>query len=155
MLKLLLPQRPKHNMESKSPTVPLGQVCNFRQAAFLEKPGMFLTDLGSLELSYNAEGLKRHVHVVVPLSVSVGPLAHPQAQGKPALKDLQKAFFPQSWKWSSQDVGNTSLHQGRSGRQPVSVCKPVFARNWLGVPAGELHFCSEAPNSRVRAQHLP
>ena len=46
---------------------------------------MFLTDLGSLEISDRAMGWNRHVHVVLPLLVSVGPLSRPQAHGKKAL----------------------------------------------------------------------
>ena len=113
---------------------------------------MFLTDLGSLELSYRAVGWNRHVHVVLPLPVSVGPLA----QGKqPLRKDLQEVLFPQAWKWSSQDAGKMSLLQGKRGSQPVSVCKPLFGKNRLAFPTGELQFCSEDQNSRVRAEHLP
>ena len=116
---------------------------------------MFLTDLGSLELSYRAVGWTRHVHVVLPLPMCVGYLACPQAQRKQQRKDLQEALFPQAWKWSSQDAGKASPLQGRRGSQLVSVCKPVFGRNRLAFPTGELQFCSEDRNSRVRAKHLP
>ena len=43
---------------------------------------MFLTDLGSLEISDRAMGWNRHVHVVLPLPVIMGPLALPQSQGQ-------------------------------------------------------------------------
>ena len=105
---------------------------------------MFLTDLGSLELSYRVVGWTRRVHVVLPLPVGVGHLTHPQARGKqPLRKDLQEALFPQAWKWSSQDAGKASPLQGRRGSQPASVCEPVFGRNRLAFPTGELQFCSE------------
>ena len=117
---------------------------------------MFLTDLGSLELYYRAVAWNRHVHVVLPLPVCVGHLTHPQAQGKqPLRKDLQEALFPQAWKWSLQDVEKASILQGKRGSQPVNVCEPVFGRNRLAFPTGELQFCSEDRNSRVRTEHLP
>ena len=42
---------------------------------------MFLTDVGTLELSAKAVGWDRRVHVVLPLPVSVGPLANPWLRG--------------------------------------------------------------------------
>ena len=52
------------------------------KAVCLYEPRIFLRDLGSLELFDRAEGWKRRVHVILPLPVSVGPLARPQAQGQ-------------------------------------------------------------------------
>ena len=77
-----LVQQPQRTMQRRRPTMPLGRVCPFTPAVLLGEPRRFLTDCGSPELSEGAGGWNRHVHVVLPLPGSVGPLAHPQAQGK-------------------------------------------------------------------------
>ena len=52
------------------------------QAVLLGESRSFLTGSGSPEFSDCAGGWNRHVHVVLPLPVIMGPLALPQSQGQ-------------------------------------------------------------------------
>ena len=50
------------------------------------KPRIFLTDLGSLELSHRAKGVEQTVDVTLPFPASMGPSLRPRAPGKIVLE---------------------------------------------------------------------
>ena len=81
---------------------------------------------------------------------SPGPAPAPWKQ--PLRKDLKELLIPQAGKRSSQEAGQASLLRARRGSQPACVCKPLFARNGLASPKGDLQICSEVGNSRGSVQ---
>ena len=81
---------------------------------------------------------------------SPGPAPAPWKQ--PLRKDLKELLIPQAGKRSSQEAGQASLLRARRGSQPACVCKPLFARNVLASPKGDLQICSEVGNSRGRLE---
>ena len=81
---------------------------------------------------------------------SPGPAPAPWKQ--PLRKDLKELLIPQAGKRSSQEAGQASLLRARRGSQPACVCKPLFARNGLASPEGDLQICSEDRNSRGRVE---
>ena len=80
------------------------------------------------------------------------PGSAPAPWKQPLRKDLQAPLFPQAGKRSSQEAGQASLLRARRGSQPACVCKPLFARNGLASPEGDLQICSEDRNSRGRVE---
>ena len=71
---------------------------------------------------------------------------------QPLSKDLQDLLFPHAGNQGSQEAGIASLLQARRGSQPACVWKPVFARNGLASPEGDLQICSEDRYSRGRVE---
>ena len=96
---------------------------------------MFLTDLGSLELSYRAKTYGRGF--AFPCECG-SPRSGPAPGKQPLRKDLQEVLFHQAGKRSSQVPGKESLLRGRRGSQPACVWKPVFGRNGLASTTGAL-----------------
>ena len=80
------------------------------------------------------------------------PGSAPAPWKQPLSKDLQEPHIPQAGKWSPQAAGQASLLRARRGSQPACVCKPLFARNGLASPEGDLQICSEVSNSRGMVQ---
>ena len=80
------------------------------------------------------------------------PGTAPAPWKQPLRKDLQELLLPQTGKFSSQEAGQASLLRARRGSQPACVCKPLFARNGLASPEGDLQICSEVSKSRGRVQ---
>ena len=80
------------------------------------------------------------------------PGSAPAPWKQPLSKDLQEPLIPQAGKWSSQAAGQASLLRARRGSQTACVCKPLFARNGLASPKGDLQICSEVGNSRGSVQ---
>ena len=80
------------------------------------------------------------------------PGSAPAPWKQPLRKDLQEPLIPQAGIWSSQAAGQASLLRARRGSQPACVCKPLFARNGLASPEGDLQICSEVSNSRGMVQ---
>ena len=71
-----------HYGEKEAHNVPRSSLPLHTQAVLLGETRRFLTGSGSPELSEGAGAWNRRVHVVLPLPVSLGPLARPQAQGQ-------------------------------------------------------------------------
>ena len=67
-------------------------------------------------------------------------------------KRSPRTAFPPGRKRSSQKAEKASLLRARRGSQPACVCKPLFARNGLASPKGDLQICSEVGNSRGSVQ---
>ena len=80
------------------------------------------------------------------------PGSAPAPWKQPLSKDLKELLIPQAGKRSSQEAGQASLLRARRGSQPACVCKPLFARNGLASPEGDLQICSEVSNSRGMVQ---
>ena len=76
--------------------------------------------------------------------------AQPQLWGNSPWEKISKNHvFPQPWKCTSQEVQKASLLRARRGTQSACVWKPLFGRNGLASPKGDLQICSEDRNSRV------
>ena len=84
---------------------------------------MFLTDLGSLVLSYRTKGMKQSCGCGSAFPCECESPTSVPGSGEIALrKDLQEVLFPQAGKWSLQDAGKASLLRGRRGNHPACVC---------------------------------
>ena len=82
MQALACPEASSHHGEKEAHNAPRSGLPLHTQAVLLRETRRFLTGSGSPELSEGARAWNRHVHVVLPLPVCLGPLARPQAQGQ-------------------------------------------------------------------------
>ena len=58
--------------------------------------------------------------------------------------------FPRGWELGFIGGEKSKPPSGTKGRQPACVLKPLFGRNGLASPKGDLQICSEVGNSRGR-----
>ena len=58
--------------------------------------------------------------------------------------------FPRGWELEFIGGEKSKPPSGTKGRQPACVLKPLFGRNGLASPKGDLQICSEVGNSRGR-----
>ena len=124
-------EQPLRPMERKRPTVPLVWVCPFTHRVCFCRSQDVPDRVRLTRALLQHRGLEHTCTCGSAFACECG--SHPQAQERPALRDHQEALFPQAWKRSSQHPGKAIPLQGRSGSQLVSVYKPVFGRNRLGV----------------------
>ena len=104
----------------------------------------------------------------VPLEILEHPRGNPACRGtfggrRKAVRDrlaLQGGKDSDAGRdWGQEEKGMTEdemvgwrLHRERKGSQPACVLKPLFGRNGLASPKGDLQICSEVGNSRGRVQ---
>ena len=95
------------------------------------------------------EGKDLSMWFCLPLCVWVSGLG-PSSEETAPEKRSPRTAFPQAGKRSSQQVGQASHLRASTGSQPACVWKPLFGRNGLASPKGDLQICSEVSNSRGR-----
>ena len=87
----------------------------------------------------------------LPLCVWVSGLSSNSVEIAPE-KRSPRTTFPPGGKRSSQEAEQASLLRASTGSQPACVWKPLFGRNGLASPKGDLQICSEDGNSRGRVE---
>ena len=85
----------------------------------------------------------------LPLCVWVSGLGSNSVEIAPE-KRSPRTTFPPGGKRSSQEAEQASLLRASRGSQLACVWKPLFGRNGLASPKGDLQICSEVSNSRGR-----
>ena len=97
------------------------------------------------------EGKDLSMWFCLPLCMWVSGLS-PSSEETAPEKRSPRTAFPQAGKRSSQQVGQASHLRASTGSQPACVWKPLFGRNGLASPKGDLQICSEDRNSRGRVE---
>ena len=92
----------------------------------------------------------RPVHVVLPSPVPLGPGLGPSSVERTPEKISSRPAFPRGWELGFIGGEKSKPPSGTKGCQPACVLKPLFGRNGLASPKGDLQICSEVGNSRGR-----
>ena len=66
------------------------------------------------------------------------------------LRSSSRPAFPRGWELGFIGGEKSKPPSGTKGSQPACVLKPLFGRNGLVSPKGDLQICSEVGNSRGR-----
>ena len=87
--------------------------------------------------------------VFLPLCDWVSGLGPSSMETTPE-KISSRSAFPRGWELGFIGGEKSKPPSGTKGSQPACVLKPLFGRNGLASPKGDLQICSEVGNSRGR-----
>ena len=85
----------------------------------------------------------------LPLCLWVSRLGPSSVETSPE-KISSRYAFPRGWELGFIGGEKSKPPSGTKGSQPACVLKPLFGRNGLASPKGDLQICSEVGNSRGR-----
>ena len=88
--------------------------------------------------------------MVLPSPVPLGPGLGPSSVETSPEKISSRYAFPRGWELEFIGGEKSKPPSGTKGSQPACVLKPLFGRNGLASPKGDLQICSEVGNSRGR-----
>ena len=98
-------------------------------------------------------GLLQSIHLsmwsCLPLCLWVSGLGPSSVETIPE-KISSRSAFPRGWELGFIGGEKSKSPSGTKGSQPACVLKPLFGRNGLASPKGDLQICSEVGNSRGR-----
>ena len=85
----------------------------------------------------------------LPLWLWVSGLGPSSVETTPE-KISSRSTFPRGWELGFIGGEKSKPPSGMKGSPPACVLKPLFGRNGLASPKGDLQICSEVGNSRGR-----